>query len=449
MPDLKILVVDDEEAMRESMAAWLEKSGYRATMAENGAAALAILDSDPHDLILLDIKMPGMDGHELLERIKEHHPGSIIVMITAYGSIDSAITAMKQGASDYLRKPFNPRDLMALVDRLAKEKQMETSYRLARQRLASHETRGLGELLGCSDAMGSVFKQIREVGHTDSPVLITGETGTGKELAARAVHGHSLRNHGPFVAVNCGAIAQQLLESELFGHERGAFTNAVKTRIGRLEMADQGTLFLDEVGEISAPMQVSLLRALEEKSFIRVGGSCEVKSDFRLISATHTDVEMLLNSGQMRSDFFYRINVIPLHLPPLRERGDDTILLARHFLQRFAAEMGRPAEDFSPAAYGLLINHPWPGNVRELMNVVERAVMMAQGPLVEEKDLSFLQAGTDKSGTGSTLKEIEAEHIKRTLEECSWNISKAASVLDIDRGTLARHMKKHGIVKPK
>lgn len=449
MNDLRILVVDDEEAMRESMAAWLEKSGHTVSLAENGTDALAFLSRKPCDLVLLDIKMPGMDGHELLRQIREHHPDTIIVMITAYGSIDSAVTAMKEGASDYLRKPFNPRDLIRLIEKQAREKQMADEYRLARDRLAAYENKEFGDLIGCSEAMRSLFQQIEEVARADVPVLITGETGTGKELVARAIHSHSSRASRPFVAINCGAIPEQLLESELFGHERGAFTDAVKARVGRLEMADQGTLFLDEVGEISAQMQVSLLRALDERSFLRVGGSREVKSDFRLICATHRDMQALLKTGQMRSDFFYRISVMPLHIPPLRERGDDIILLARRFLKRFSHEIGRPVEDFTPAAYRLLNRHNWTGNVRELMNVIERAVMVGRGAKIDAEDLSFLGSGPAAPSPGASLRDVEAKHIRQTLEDCGWNISRAAEVLEIDRGTLARHMKKHGIVKPR
>ena len=449
MNDLKILVVDDEEAMRESMAAWLEKSGYSVSLAQNGLDALSLLSREPCDLVLLDIKMPGMDGHELLREIRQHYADTIIVMITAYGSIESAITAMKEGASDYLRKPFNPRDLIQLIEKLAKEKEMADEYRLARDRLAAYEKKEFGDLIGCSEAMQSLFHQIEEVGRTEVPVLVTGETGTGKELVARGIHSRSSRASRPFVAINCGAVPEQLLESELFGHERGAFTDAVKARLGRLEMADQGTLFLDEVGEISTQMQVSLLRALDEKSFLRVGGSREVKSDFRLICATHQDMQALLKSGQMRSDFFYRISVMPMHIPPLRERGDDIILLARRFLKRFSHEIGRPVEDFTPAAYRLLNRHNWTGNVRELINVIERAVMVGRGAKIDAADLSFLVSGPAIQSPGASLREVEAKHIRQTLEDCEWNITRAAEVLEIDRGTLARHMKKHGIVKPR
>jgi two-component system response regulator HydG len=278
--------------------------------------------------------------------------------------------------------------------------------------------------------------------------LITGETGAGKELVARAIHAQSMRNCGPFVAINCGAVPQQLLESELFGHERGAFTGAVRTRIGRLEMADHGSLFLDEVGEISAQMQVNLLRALEEKRFLRVGGSREVGSDFRLICATHRNMQSLVEAGRVRNDFFYRINVISIHVPPLRERGDDITLLARHFVQQFSREISKPFQELTPKAYRLLARHSWPGNVRELLNVIERAVVVSRGPLIDASDLTFIGPEPEAAKNGATLKEVEALHVSRTLDECDWNVSRAAEILGINRGTLTRHIKKHGLKKP-
>jgi two-component system response regulator HydG len=278
-------------------------------------------------------------------------------------------------------------------------------------------------------------------------VLINGETGTGKELVARAVHVRSLRTYGPFIPVNCGAVPEHLLESELFGHERGAFTGAVKTRLGRLEMANQGTLFLDEVGEIGLAMQVNLLRALEEKRFLRLGGQREVESDFRLICATHRDLDRLVEEGRIRSDFYYRINVITIRVPPLRERPDDVPLLAHHFLQGFVREMGRRVDGIAPAALRLLQSYEWPGNVRELKNVIERAVVVNRSGTIEEDDLTFLRTGEPVRTGIESLEEVEADHIRKTLEACGWNISRAARVLGIHRGTLTRRMKKHGLDK--
>lgn len=447
MSTLNIMVVDDEEAMRESLAAWLESSGHEVGLADSGPRALDLLDGGTYDLVLLDIKMPGMDGHELLRRIREHHPGIMVVMITAYGSIESAVAAMKEGANDYLLKPFDPKQLMLLIEKMASQKELMSDYRLVRARLSELEGSGFGALIGGSEAMRAVFRRVEEVAQADIPVLITGETGTGKELVARAIHARSIRNCGPFVAINCGAVPQQLLESELFGHERGAFTGAVRTRLGRLEMADHGSLFLDEVGEISAQMQVNLLRALEEKRFLRVGGSREVESDFRLICATHRDMQALVEEGRVRSDFFYRINVISIHVPPLRERGDDIALLARHFVQQFSSEISKPIQELTPNAYRLLSRHSWPGNVRELLNVIERAVVVSQGPLIDSGDLTFLGPEPVAPKSGATLEEVETLHIRRTLEECDWNVSRAAEILGINRGTLTRHIKRQGLKK--
>ncbi len=447
MSAFHILVVDDEEAMRESLAAWLEKAGHQVTMAPGGERALEILEGEPCDLALVDVKMPGMDGHELLRRIREEHPRVMVVMITAYGSIESAVEAMKQGANDYLLKPFDPEHLMLLIEKLAKQKELMDEYHVMQARLAEWDTGGFEDLLGRSLPMKQVFRRIEDVAQVDTPVLVTGETGTGKELVARAVHVRSLRTCGPFIPVNCGAVPEHLLESELFGHERGAFTGAVKARLGRLEMAHQGTLFLDEVGEIGPAMQVNLLRALEEKRFLRLGGQREVESDFRLLCATHRDLDLLVEEGRIRSDFYYRINVITIRVPPLRERRDDIPLLAHHFLQRFAREMGRPVDGMAPAAFRLLQGYDWPGNVRELKNVIERAVVVNRSGTIEGDDLTFLETAEASPPGSESLEEVEAGHIRKILEACGWNISRAARVLGIHRGTLARRMKKHGLDK--
>ncbi|MGD8386415.1 MAG: sigma-54 dependent transcriptional regulator [Desulfobacteraceae bacterium] len=445
MGDFRILIVDDEEAMRESLAAWLIKSDYSVEMASGGEKALEALAVRPCDLALVDIKMPGMDGHELLRRIREAYPATMVVMITAYGSIESAVTAMKEGASDYLLKPFDPEHLIFLVEKLAAQKELMDGYQVMQARLAEWDTGGFEDLIGRSEPMRKVFAQIEEVAQTDTPVLIRGETGTGKELVARAIHVRSLRNHGPFIAVNCGAVPESLLESELFGHERGAFTGAVKTRLGRLEMANQGTLFLDEVGEIAPQMQVNLLRALEEKQFMRLGGQREVSTDFRLLCATHRDLSELVDQERIRSDFYYRIDVISIRVPPLRERSEDVPLLAQHFMERFSHEMNRPVEGITPAAIRVLQGYSWPGNVRELRNMIERAVVVNRSGTIEERDLSFLRHEEAASTEGGTLEEVEARHIERTLEGCGGNISQAARILGIHRGTLARRMKKFGL----
>ena len=447
MKNLKIMIVDDEEAMRESLAAWLEKSGGLVSKASNGEAALEMLARDEHDLVLLDIKMPGMDGHEVLARIRRDHPSVLVVMITAYGSIESSVQAMKDGANDYLLKPFDPEHLMLLIEKMAAQKEILDEYRCVRARLTELEASAFEDLIGGSGAMKKVFDLIEEVAVSDAPILLTGETGTGKELAARAIHSRSSRSQRPFIAVNCGAMPEHLLASELFGHERGAFTGAVKTRLGRLEMADRGTLFLDEIGDVSLQMQVNLLRVLEDKLIVRLGGGIEVETDFRLICATHRNMESLVAQGLVRKDFYFRINVISIRIPPLRERDNDASLLANHFLLKFSNEMNKRIEGFTRSAYKLIQEYSWPGNVRELRNVIERAVVVSHTNVIDAGDLTFLFTGKKSSASGDSLEDVEKEHIGKILEECNWVISRAADKLGVNRGTLARKMKKYGLGK--
>ncbi len=443
--DYHVMVVDDELAMRESLAGWLEKEGYAVDCAADGNQALEIMRQSRQDLLLVDIKMPGMDGLELLQRIKADHPETLVIMITAYGSIDSAVQAMKHGAEDYLLKPFDPELLMMLMRKLVRHQTLLEENRSLKERLSEHERTGWGDLVADSPAMRRVLELVKEVAPSDSPVLITGETGVGKEMVARALHAAGPRAYGPFVPLNCGGQSESLLESELFGHEKGAFTGAVKTRRGRLEMADSGTLFLDEVGEISPKMQVDLLRVLEDKNFSRLGGNQIVNSDFRLVSATHRDLAALVRSGDFRQDFFYRINVISVHVPPLRERLEDIGLLAHYFLQRYSRETGKQIEGITPEALALLASYTWPGNVRELKNVMERAIVIARQPLIGGNDLTFLQAGGDAGPELMSLKEMESRHIQRILDAHQGNVTRAAEILGIDRRTLSRKLQRQAI----
>ncbi|MFO7752934.1 MAG: sigma-54 dependent transcriptional regulator [Desulfobacteraceae bacterium] len=445
MNDFSILVVDDEEAMRESLAAWLKKEGYRVELAGSASEALKKLEKNPFSLILLDIKMPGMDGLELLSKIKNSDPQIMVVMITAYGSIESAVQAMKNGASDYLLKPFDPEELVLLIGKLCRQKALSDENIMLKERLARQEENRLDDLIGQSREMREVFEKIEDLSGTETPVLITGETGTGKELAARAIHTRSERYSGPFVPINCGAVSRNLLESELFGHEKGAFTGAVQARRGRIEMANNGTLFLDEVGEISSEMQVNLLRVLEKGRFTRLGGNRELSSDFRLLCATHRDLEALLETGAFRNDFYFRINVINIRIPPLRDRRDDIPLLAFHFLKMFSKELGKGVEDLSAEALKMLKTYDWPGNVRELKNVMERAVVLSRSDTVGKEDLTFLARREAGPAAGDSLKEVEVDHIERILGENDWNISRSASILGIDRGTLSRKIKKYNL----
>ncbi|MCJ8500193.1 sigma-54-dependent transcriptional regulator [Desulfatitalea alkaliphila] len=448
--NLQIMVVDDEEAICVALSAWLTKEGYSVETAGSGAEALAKMERQPSDLYLVDYKMPGMDGLQLMAEIKARQPDAPIIMITAHGSIQSAVAAMKRGAIDYLCKPFDPEELSLLMERVAAAhtlQQAETAPDGQWDTAAAPPA--WGGIVGQSEALRIVLEEIEEVAPTPAPVLITGETGTGKDLLAMAIHMRSEQAAGPFVAINCGAQSETLLESELFGHEKGAFTGAIKARRGRLEMADGGTLFLDEIGEISSKMQVALLRVLEEKKFCRLGGNQPIETRFRLISATHRDLRQLLREEQFREDFFYRINVLTIHIPPLRERLADVPVLADFFLRKYAAETGKPVEGLTPRAMEILMGYAWPGNVRELRNVIERVVVIARGRMIGAEELSFLQPPGDTCiPETATLKEMERRHLQNALENSDWNISRAAKLLDIDRVTLSRKMKRLNLKRP-
>jgi len=446
---MQVLVVDDEETIRVALSAWLTKEGYHVETADSGQAALSMVAEQVFDLYLLDIKMPGMDGLECLAKIKEIHPEALAIMITAHGSIQTAVDAMKRGASDYLCKPFDPEELSMLMERVAATKALRDENTELRSQLMECQTAGFEGFVAQSEAMHNILAEIKEVAASQAPVLITGETGVGKDLVARAIHAHSEQAYGPFVAINCGAQSESLLESELFGHERGAFTGAVKTRRGRLEMADSGTLFLDEIGEISTKMQVSLLRVLEEKEFVRVGGSQSIETQFRLVSATHRDLVQLIKQDLFREDFFYRINVITIDVPPLRERPEDIPVLADFFIEKYATETSKRIEGITQKGLTSLASYPWPGNVRELRNVIERAVVIARGHMIGAEELSFLHSQPDVDLPGArTLQEVELQHLKTCLESCDWNVTQAAKQLGIDRVTLSRKIKRHKIARP-
>jgi DNA-binding NtrC family response regulator len=444
-PLFGIMVVDDEEAMRESLSAWLQKGGYRVTTAASGPEALSKLAREPWDLLLVDIKMPDMDGLELLRLIRAEHPSILVVMITAYGSIETAVESMKQGANDYLLKPFDPEQLLLLIEKMMERKRLLEENLALKERLVELRPPGLENLVYESPAMNRVIELVREVAPSDTAVLITGETGTGKELVARAIQALSPRVYGPFVTITCGAQTETLLESELFGHEQGAFSGAVKTRRGRLEMAHGGTLFLDEVGEIPLKMQVDLLRVLEEKQFNRVGGNRLIHSDFRLICATHRNLALLVQQGTFRQDFYYRINIIDLHLPPLRDRLEDIPVLADYFMRRMAKETGKAIQRITPQGLQILKSYPWPGNVRELKNVMERAVVINRREVIGAQELTFLETLPDLPSGRRTLEEMEILHIRRTLDSLNWNISQASRTLGLDRGTLSRKIKRFGL----
>ncbi|MCX7823082.1 MAG: sigma-54 dependent transcriptional regulator [Syntrophobacterales bacterium] len=446
MGHIRILVVDDELIVRESLIGWLKKGGYDVDPASSGMEALKRLKEKEYDLIFLDIKMPDMSGIEVLKNLKESSPNSLVVMITAYGSVETAVEAMKLGASDYLMKPFEPEHLVLLVEKLLQQKKLIEENLFLKEQVSKRTK--YQELIGSASCMQKLFEIIEEVASVDSPVLIRGETGTGKELIAKAIHAKSPRRFGPFVAINCGAFPESLLETELFGHEVGAFTGAIRARKGRIEIAHGGTLFLDEIGEIPLKMQVDLLRVLEEKRFQRVGGREYIPVDFRFISATHKNLEEEIRLGRFRKDFYFRLNVIEIQVPPLRERKEDISLLAQHFLQKFRRETNKPVTTISKDALNLLYSYDWPGNVRELENAIERAVVLAKSRILTKEDFSFLlrpKLLENQVDEPKSLEEVERRHIEKILNETDWNISRAAKILGLNRTTLHAKIKKYGL----
>ncbi len=440
---MKIMIVDDEMIVRDSFRHWFEKIGHEVDTAASGPDALKKLEQTPFDLLFVDIKMPGMNGIDLLQRIKADFPDTTVVIITAYGSIETAVTAMKLGASDYLLKPFKPDHLTLVMEKINQQRKLTSEYRYLKDRL-EHITR-FDNIIGNSAPMEKIFDMIPEVAESDASVLLTGESGTGKELVAKAIHAKSRRAKRPFIAINCGAVPDSLLESELFGHKKGAFTGAVHDRKGFLEVVSGGSLFLDEVGEISPKMQIDLLRVLEEKKITRVGDSLSIEVDFRLISATRRDLQREVAQKRFREDFYYRINVIQIHLPPLRERKDDIPLLVNHFLEKYSRETVKHVDRVSADALRRLREYSWPGNVRELENVIERAVVLARSRTLGIDSFPFLKSGPAPEPAGRTLQEVELAHICRMLEENEWNISRTAGVLGINRVTLHKKIKRYGL----
>jgi DNA-binding NtrC family response regulator len=444
MKSNKILIVDDELSVRNSLNEWFLEDGFKVETAESAEAALQKMHEGPYDLILLDIKMPGMDGITLQKRIKEIDSDVVIIIMTAYASVETAVEALKLGAFDYVTKPFDPDDLSRLVRNALKQKDLTDENVQLKEKIS--ELSGMDEIIGSSEAMKRVFEMVDTVADTDSTVLIRGESGTGKELVARAIHSHSKRRYFPIVAVNCGAIPESLLESELFGHEKGAFTGAQYRRKGKIELANGGTLFLDEVGDISAKMQVDLLRVIENKQFSRIGGTEEVQVDFRLICATNKNLEKLVEEEKFREDLYYRINVFTIFIPPLRERRSDIPELAQYFIQKYSRSMGKPAKKLAGTARELLLSYNWPGNVRELENAIERAMVVGKKPEITVEDLPLHLNGKIRSSDNLLkLDDIEKHHIEKVLEESGGNITQAASLLGIDRVTLYNKIKKYGI----
>ena len=444
----QILVVDDEEVMCESLAAWLREDGYVVDTASSGREAVDKARSRDYAIYFVDLKMPGgMDGIETMMAIRRVHPEASVIIITAYATVDTAITAMKEGAQEYIVKPCNPEEISLLVNRIIKVKNLQRENSILRKKLSRQYC--FHDVISKNSRMRQILELARDVSGLRSTVLIQGESGTGKEMIARVLHYAGDRAAKPFVAVSCAALAETLLESELFGHEKGAFTGAMQQKQGKFEMADGGTIFLDEIGDISPKLQVDLLRVLQERSFYRVGGSEEVRVDVRVIAATHVDLEQAVAEGKFRDDLFYRLNVIEIRIPPLRERREDIPLLAQHFLERLAHELGKEIGEISEGAMAILMDYNWPGNVRELENSVERAMVTCRGRVLGEEDFAFLlRNGARKPFSfpaGASLQDMEKQLILATLQRTNGNIKESASILGIDRSTLYEKIKRYEI----
>ncbi len=438
---ISILIVDDEESVRDSLLNWFIEDGYHVECAENAKKALHLLEDREFDIILADIKMPGMDGMEMHRRIKALNRDSIVIIMTAFASVDTAVQALKDGAFDYVTKPFDPDDLSHLIRNAAAQISLRTENEALKSRVITLED--IDDLIGKSEAIQNVLKQVESVAQSNSSVIITGESGTGKELVARAIHSNSSRKYFPLISVHCGALTESLLESELFGHEKGAFTGATFNRKGRFEMADGGTIFLDEIATISPKMQIELLRVLETKSFIRVGGNREISSDFRVICATNRDLKSMVQSGTFREDLYYRLNVVNITVPPLRERTDDIPLLVTHFIKKYCTSMSRDMITIEPAALKQLEQFEFPGNVRELENMIERAIVIGNGKEIKLKDLPMGKAAI--SSSVESLEELEKRHIELILKKYEWNISRTARALNVDRVTLYNKIRKYDL----
>ncbi|MGQ9778071.1 MAG: sigma-54-dependent transcriptional regulator [Thermodesulfobacteriota bacterium] len=448
---LKIMIIEDEPLMRITIQDSLEAEGYDVNIAETGQKGLSIFRKNMSDILITDLKLPDTDGLQILNEVKQMNPETQVIMITAYGSIDSAVTAMKEGASDYLTKPFSMDELLLIIKRLIRIKQLEEENIRLKEKV--EERFGLEGLIGKSPQMQKIYDLIETVSQTDTTILIQGESGTGKEMVANAIHIKSLRKNGPFIKVNCSALPETLLESELFGHEKGAFTGAIRQRKGRFELAHEGTLFLDEVGEISPIVQVKLLRALQERQFERVGGTKTISVDVRLICATQRDLKEEIKKGTFREDLYYRLNVVPIFLPPLRERKEDILLLTEHFINKFAKKMGKEILGLSEEAKNLLLKYHFPGNIRELENMIERAVALLKGKIIQATDLPEEVMGQEApiqeickkiegpKPLAQAIKLFEKEYIQNVLEKTKGKKGQAAELLGISRKTLWEKIK--------
>jgi two-component system NtrC family response regulator len=452
----RLLVVDDEEPQREMLAGILGRAGFDVTTAADGAQALQRLAQESFDLLLTDQRMPNMDGLKLLEQAQRMEPRLPVVLMTAYGTVSTAVAAMKRGAADYLTKPFERDELLLVVGKAIRQRRLEDEVVSLRGVLK--ERSSLGNIIGASAPMQEVFSLIERVSFADVPVLITGESGTGKELVARAIHERSGRSSGSFVALNCGAVPEGLLESEFFGHERGAFTGAVRAHAGRFEQADGGTLFLDEIGTMRVDMQAKLLRAIQENEIQRLGSAQTKKVDVRILAATSLDLDEAIREKSFREDLFYRLSVVPIHLPPLRERREDIPLLVQHFLKSAARKFGREVPRIQADAMERLQTHAWRGNIRELENCIERLLILSRGEQLGLEDLpEGLRNGAEAAGgangfrlppEGVRLADLESHLIRQALDRSGGNLRGAARLLGISYKTLQYRIRKHGLEKP-
>lgn len=447
----RILVVDDEPSARTGLEKLLASEGYRVWSAEDGESALVLMDEIAPDIVVTDLKMPGMDGLALLERIRARNPALPVIVVTAFGDVSSAVAAMRRGAADYLTKPIDLDALLLGVERALRHNHLLAEAEHLRRQVQEQNEEGLQGLTGASPAMLSVYRTVRQIASSRATVLVTGESGTGKGEIARAIHALSPRVKEPFVTLQCASLAESLLESELFGHEKGAFTGAEKRRIGRFEQAHGGTLFLDEVGEIPLPTQVKLLRVLQERTFERVGGNDPIKVDVRVIAATNRKLEEDVKKGSFREDLYYRLHVIHIEMPPLRARSGDVVLLANSFLQRFARENGKSVHSLSDGARLRILAHAWPGNVRELENAIERAVVMSHGETLLEEDLPTNVSPTSPALgiriPGSTMAEVEKHVIMSTLAAMDGSTKKTAEALGISVRTVQYRLAQYGHVE--
>ena len=451
-----VLIVEDHDRLREQLGQFYEQEGFRVTTASCGEEGVKILSEEKFAIVVSDVKMPGMDGFQLARHVREKCPDTDVILITAFGNIKQAVEAMKLGASDYITKPFQPEAIRLVSEKLIEKRRLLDEVRELRQKVHEEEHH-LENILSKSPKMLKVFDLIRSLAETDSGVMITGETGTGKELVARAIHNLSRRKAKQFVAINCGAFPDTLLESELFGYEKGAFTGAVQSRAGKIEIADGGTLFLDEIETMAPPMQVKLLRVLQEREVERLGGNRKVKVDMRVVAATNVDLKICLARGTLREDFYYRINVIPLQLPPLRDRLEDLPVLINHILNKHPVAQEKKIRYVGPQVLDHMLAYRWPGNIRELENILERAIVKCQGEIIEDVDLpappqmvpdrSYIGNGNGDFSLKQWLLRSEKEYLRSLLIKYKGAISLTAIEAKVDNKTLYRKMRRHGLHK--